>query len=79
MIYLHHFHDTQFRIFMIGKMYCRTVYGFHIHQYISYKPKMAKRPKTDVFGSHLGFLEKAPGGFLGTLWEYIKGAKRTLS
>ena len=54
------------------------MYGFHIHQYISYKPKMAKRLKTDVFGSHLGFLEKAPRGFLGTLLEYIKGAKRTL-
>ena len=39
---------------------------------------MAKRPIIDVFGSHLGFSEKAPGGFLGTLWGDIKGALREL-
>ena len=31
------------------KMYCRTVYGFHIHQYISYKPKMAFRQPSWIF------------------------------
>ena len=26
-------------------------------------------PISDVFGSHLGFLGKAPRGFWGTLWD----------
>ena len=49
-----------------------------MHQYISYKPNMAKRPKTDVYSSHLGFLEKAPGDF----WDFVgihKGGKEDTS
>ena len=41
--------------------------------------KIVKKPITGVIGGHLGFLEKAPGGFFWTLWELIKGVKKQLS